>query len=299
VVGTSFAKAESRPDGVLRLIATGGRLYAFGQETIEVWSNRGTSPFPFGRDAVIPVGLLNKWAVAGAQPGWDAQVIFVAADGTVRQLNGYQPGVISPNWVQRLIEASDPANLRARVYIARGQAFWSLTGDGFTVEYNVSTGSWAQRWSYGGAAWRGGPTVWFNGQWLVGDMGSAKLLAIDSSSHFEDQDPLQWQIESGPMFGVDANVAIFRFAMGVGLATGIDPIQIDPKVEIQWSDDGGNTWSLPLQRSLGQQGQFDRVVELYRCAWAKGRISRQGRKWRLRVSDPVPVIFLGAEVGRR
>ena len=91
VDGLSFTTAESNPDGVDRLIANGGRLYALGTASIEVYSNRGTSPFPFGRDATIPVGLLNKWAVAGAQPGWDGAPIFVAADGTVRQLNGYQP----------------------------------------------------------------------------------------------------------------------------------------------------------------------------------------------------------------
>lgn len=299
VVGTSFATAQYRPDGIERLIASNGRLYVFGKESVEVWSDRGTTPFPLGRDAAIAVGLLNKWAVAGAQPGWDSQPIFVASDGTVRQLNGYDPQVISPNWVQRLIESSDPANLRARVYIARGQAIWSLTGDSFTVEYNVGTGSWVERKSYLSDTWRGGPTVWAFGKWLVGDNSSTKLAYVDPSEHFDLLQPLPMMGESAAMFGVDANTAIFRFAVGVGSATGIDPIQIRPVVEISWSDDGGNVWSEPLLRSLGQQGEYNTRIELHRCAWQKGKTSRQGRKWRWRVSDPVPVIFLGAEVGMR
>jgi hypothetical protein len=61
-------------------------------------------------------------------------------------------------------------------------------------------------------------------------------------------------------------------------------------VEISWSDDGGGTWSRPLQRTLGQQGQFGWDVRVNRT----GMTTKVGRRWRIDVADPVPFLFLGA-----
>jgi hypothetical protein len=60
--------------------------------------------------------------------------------------------------------------------------------------------------------------------------------------------------------------ADFNFVVGVGQATGADPIATDPSVGISWSDDGGMSWSQEFIRKLGRQ----------------------------KVSDPVYVAFMGA-----
>ena len=76
---------------------------------------------------------------------------------------------------------------------------------------------------------------------------------------------------------------------GVGIATGIDPVHTDPSVEISWSDDGGRTWSNPIIRALGRQAETMTRVTLLNT----GVTGVQGRRWRLDVSDPVYVGFLG------
>jgi hypothetical protein len=64
--------------------------------------------------------------------------------------------------------------------------------------------------------------------------------------------PLRLRIESGPVLdfpgGTVVGRADFYFTTGVGVATGTDPIQTDPSVEISWSDDGGVTWANPPVR---------------------------------------------------
>jgi len=75
---------------------------------------------------------------------------------------------------------------------------------------------------------------------------------------------------------------------GVGIDTGIEPIETDPKVEISWSDDGGRTWGAPVQRRLGSQGE-KLPIDVFRC----GLAGRLGRQWRLAVSDPVEVSLIG------
>jgi hypothetical protein len=77
--------------------------------------------------------------------------------------------------------------------------------------------------------------------------------------------------------------------MGVGSATGIDPIETNPEVSISWSDDGGVNWSNPVLRRLGAQGETKARLTLLNT----GLSGPQGRRWRLDVSDPVYVGFLG------
>jgi hypothetical protein len=77
--------------------------------------------------------------------------------------------------------------------------------------------------------------------------------------------------------------------VGVGQATGVDPTGTDPSVGISWSDNGGITWSQEFIRKLGRQATPQRVTML-----RTGMSGVQGRRWRLKVSDPVYVAFMGA-----
>ena len=72
--------------------------------------------------------------------------------------------------------------------------------------------------------------------------------------------------------------------------TGAVGATITPYVQLDISDDGGNTWvSLP-SRSMGLTGKYRHVVEWHRLGAARDRV------YRLRVSDPVPFYLVGAEV---
>ena len=53
----------------------------------------------------------------------------------------------------------------------------------------------------------------------------------------------------------------------------IEPIETDPVVEISWSDDGGQTYYAPIQRTLGRQEQTRQLVSLIACT---GRSSWNG-----------------------
>ncbi len=143
-------KAESNPDGLLRGMVSAQLFYAFGSASIEVLQDVGTAPFPLARQSVIPVGLIGPWAAAGGSvEGWDTDIFFVARDGTVRRLSGYQTSVVSTPDVTRDIRAvTDKNKLIASVYVMGENAFWSLSSPNWTWEYNVTTGEWHQRQSY-------------------------------------------------------------------------------------------------------------------------------------------------------
>jgi len=72
---------------------------------------------------------------------------------------------------------------------------------------------------------------------------------------------------------------------GVGLLTGQGS---DPQVMMQYSKDGGNTWSNEVWESFGQIGEYG-----VRATF--GPFGR-ARDWvfRFRVTDPVKTVFIGA-----
>jgi hypothetical protein len=298
----SLTTAESNPDGLLRGIVSGRQLFAMGPASIEVYQDAGTSPFPLSRTAVIPVGLIGTFAAAGGNEtdGWDLTPLFVAADGTVRHLRGYEPVIVSTRAVEHFIAGvEDPSTLTAYVYTFYGNSIWGIRGDGGTPkercwEYNVSTGSWHERQSQGFLTWRGHRVIRAFDRWLVGDVGSTQLRAIDATAQTEFFDPIPCRLESKIMRNFPERVAVsradFSFAQGVGIATGQDPIQVDPVVEISWSDNGGGTWSRPLRRTLGRQGEYGWDVRVNRT----GLTTKAGRRWRIDFADPVPVVFYGA-----
>jgi hypothetical protein len=290
----SFATADSDPDGLSRGTVSGGQLWLWGPASTEVWANVGTSPFPFARQSTIPVGLLSPWCIAGFGSGWDGDQIFVAQDGTVRQMHGYAPTKISTPDVERAIMGVvDKTTIHASTYSVAGHSVWVLSSPVWTWCYDVTTGEWFERQSYGMTRWRGEQSVYFANKWIVGDKSSGKLFTITESALKEDTAALIFTLESGPVKAFPQRLrvpsAYFDFTTGQGIPTG-NPDEVTPQVQIQWSHDGGATFSAAvLRRSLGQQGDYRRMPRVNRL----GRSTHHGIRFRLTFPTDVYVSFRG------
>lgn len=297
------ATAEQHPDGLLRPVPFRGYMLLCGTRSIEVWSNSGNPEgFPFSWSHTVPAGLIAQHALAGGTDEFAEILLWVADDNTVRRLDGYEPTVVSPPWLNRRIErVTDKTTLEACVYTSAGYKFWQLSCDDWTVVFNNSMGKWFERTSYLQSrsritqAFTVGDAFPNVSKWLCGDMLSGKVQEITADALTEDGEPLVWMIESLEVKDFPNRIQVaradFDIAAGVGIATGLDPIQTDPTVAISWSDDGGVTWSRPLLRKLGRQQIATRRVTVLNT----GLSGPQGRRWRLEISDPVDVMFFGAD----
>jgi hypothetical protein len=287
-----YATAESSPDGLVRAVSFGRDLLLMGGTTTEFWGNTGNATgFPFTRGPVIPVGLKTASAVAGFEVGFPDPLVWVANDNTVRRLVGYDAQIISSPTLERLIEAAGD-DIEASVYNAGGRSFWMLTGPTWTWAFDMRTGSWHERQSYGLTRWRARFGANAFGEWLTFDRDTNKMFVLDAAYRWEDTQPLIWEVRSTQDHRfpgrILVNRASFNFVTGVGRDTGIDPIETNPQVSISWSNDGGRTFGNELLRSLGSQGE-QRSIDIWRC----GLTGPNGRQWRLRCSDPVEVSLIG------
>jgi hypothetical protein len=286
--------AESDPDGLYRAVASGSDLILMGTASLEFYANAANPVgFSFNRGVVVPVGLKGPWAVAGFEPGFADTVIFACSDNSIRKMQGYTPVKISPPELDRLLEAvTDPAALVAWVYQAAGHAYWVLSGPGWTWVFDVSTGNWHERQTYGYDDWRCryGVNAW--SKWFTFDLRSGKVFELASTAKQDDGEPLVWTLRSSQSHRFPGRAVIkkasFDFETGMGIDAGISPIETEPVVRIRWSDDGGRNWGNPLTRRLGTQGE-DVAIDINNA----GLTGRKGRTWEMTISDPVEIAFFG------
>lgn len=291
---------NSSSSTLLRGVYFAQTLFLFTETTIEAWTNTANPVgFPFSRSAVIPRGLINYAAVAGYESGFAATLIFVGNDNIIYQMSGYSPVRISTSDIERRISnVANKTTLRACAYMSEGHAIWQLTCSDFTIFFDVTNSVWLERRTDGQEFSRIESSVFFASKWIVGDYATGLLGSIDANSFSEYGNTLTWSMQSLPAdkFPKRAVVARadFNFVMGVGLPPTVlpyDPVTDAPalpQVMISWSDDGGATFKMPVQRGLGAIGADETVATVLRS----GQTSRFGRVWRLEVSDPVYVGLL-------
>jgi len=133
-------------------------------------------------------------------------------------------------------------------------------------------------------------------KWLCGDRASGDVLEISATTHDETGDPLRMRVETGPLGGFPQVLRIngieLYLTKGVGIATGTDPVQTDPDVEISISRDGGTSWSPGRQIKVGRQSLTAGRVRS--ALWGQAEV--QGVRWRFDESSNVPFGFMGADM---
>lgn len=294
----SKATAESKPDTLYCSMPLGnGQLLQAGSSSIEVWGGQNDTGYMFSYIATIPRGIVGPYAIAGDADGWGKGIFLVGDDYRVSRLNGYTPEPISPAELDALIEAeTDKTLITISVFVAAGHGFVAVQGANWCWVFDTTLQTWHERQSYLRTDWRGMFPVQAFGKWLCGDKLSGNLLQINALTHSEVGNPLRMRIETGPMGAFPAPIRVngieLYLTKGVGIATGTDPVQTDPDIEISVSRDGGQTWSNPRAVKVGRQAMTDGRVRS--AIW--GQAQNQGVRWRFDESSDVPFGFMGADM---
>ena len=296
-----FATAEGSPDKLISLIVDHRELWLFGENSTEVFYNSGNPDFPFERiqGAFIEQGCAAKFSVAKM----DNSVFWLSADdrgqGMVQRAVGYQPQRISTHAVEFAIGGySRIDDAIAYTYQQEGHSFYVLTFPtaNATWVFDASTNLWHER------AWRNPDDASLNrhrsncqmafaGEVLVGDWENGNLYALDLDV-YTDNGVLM------PSIRQTAHTANGRFwqffyrlwvdmETGVGLNAGQGS---NPQVMLQWSDDGGHTWSNELWVTAGKLGAYTA-----RAVWRRLGRSRD-RVWRITITDPVKRVLIDGDV---
>lgn len=296
-----FASAEGAPDKLISLLADHRELWLFGDSSTEVFFNSGNADFPFERiqGAFIEVGCAAVHSVAKL----DNSVFWLGKDdkgqGTVWKANGYQPARISTHALETALASySQIDDAVAWVYQQEGHAFYVLNFPAAdrTWVFDAATGLWHERaWhdTYGNQRrHRGACHMAFAGENIVGDWENGNLYALDLNTATDNGDAIHRIRAAAHVADADYRNQFHRslqidMETGVGLQSGQGS---DPQAMLQWSDDGGHTWSNEHWASIGQVGKYKTRVRWRRLGRSRDRV------YRVTITDPVKVVMIGASL---
>lgn len=297
-----FASAESNHEPITRLLVNHGEIVIFKSTVTEIWRASGALDFPFARDtnAAIEQGCAAPMSAVSM----DNSVFWLGQNGDgggiVWKLNGYTPQRVSTDAIESAIaKYPDISDAQGYAYQQEGHTFYVLTfpSGNATWVFDAATQLWHQRAYLDPATGklgrhRSNAHLYFSGQHLVGDnlTGAIGILDLD---YFQDgPDPM-------PSIRAAAHIASPDYAWlahdrlqidleaGVGLNDGQGR---NPVAYLDWSDDGGKTWSNQHSARIGAQGLYANRVRFNRLGRARDRV------YRLTISDPVRRAILGASL---
>lgn len=289
---TDFTSVESSPDDLISVISDNGNVWLFGNRSAEVYQNTGNIDFPFERiaGAIIPTGCAGKFTVAK----FDNTVVWLGIDeqgqGVVWTAQGYTAKRISTQAIEVLINSADDfTDSFAWTYHEQGHIFYCLQIRGLetTLVYDGSTQNWHERMfkdpiTNTRQLHRGSCHMFFDQKNLIGDRLSGKVYHMDLAFQDDDGDE-QIRERISPHYQDEKRLISYGsfeldMEVGVGLNTGQGS---DPQIMLQYSDDGGNTWSNEIWTTIGKIGKYRN-----RAIWRRLGTGRD-RVFKVRVSDPV------------
>lgn len=283
------ATAEANPDGGVRAITRGRDLVLFGARSTEFWANTG-GEFPFSRTTANDLGC----KAAGSVVELEQTIYWVAHDGTVRALDGYQGRKVSTHPVERFIADEDhPSQLSACAWQSRGHSFYCLSGENGSWCYDASTGLWHERKSYDLSRWRVSQAVQLGDRIIAGNYASGLLYTMSPDAYDEAGSELVCTIQPAPVYASGLNVAHHRVDVdvipGTGLVSATEHLA-NPQIMIDYSDDGGENWSTQRLRSSGRAGQ--RLTRVFATRLGMSR----SRTYRISSSAAVARGFIGMTI---
>lgn len=280
----NFASAEDTPDDALAVVSHERHLYIFGKETTEIFYNSGDADFPFSRVAggVLEFGAGSANSIVAGDEG----LFCLDHKYRVRIFQGFQSQVVTPPQVEYHFNKYDTkSDAIAYTYHQEGHAFYVITfpTDNRTWAYDISTGYWHTRSSgVKGERHKSNLAVWFADKVLVGDYKDGNIYEMDLDTYTDNGDEIQG-IRAAQVIHQDRkNIFHSRFELdfeaGVGLITGQGS---DPQAMLDWSDDGGKTWSNEHWADIGAIGDYKTRTYWERLGHSKERI------YRVTISDPI------------
>lgn len=293
-----FATAESNPDGLVRVFADNGELILFGAQTTEFWGTVGSADFPFApiKGATQEFGLAARWSVCQFNSGVAALMTNSGGEVQVVFIQGYVPKPISSQELDSIINRyATVSDASFFAYNLGGHPMLqcAFPSAGKTWLYDASSGLWSEL-QYGtqGARARGEMGLNYAGKTIVADYEFGNVYNIAPDTYTDNGETIIREIVSRHIFNGNKRVPINQLyvdmEVGVGLATDQGS---DPQIMLQVSKDNGATWGTELWTTLGAMGRY-----LTRVVWRRLGLARDWT-FKLRVSDPIKVVFTFGDLG--
>lgn len=298
---------ETLPDDLVRDYVFDEVIYRCGVRSIVGWYNSGSGNPPIERlqGRIFTVGLAAIHSIAQTDQAFywlgDDHAIYRAAAGREERIS---TDAIS-NELQKHADISDSIG---NTFTIEGQNFYMLTVPAanrtFVINEALGTNGWFEL-SCGvnnpqqSSQYCVSSIISAYGQTICADYSNGSVYKLDFDTYTDNGEPLQrvrvTQSVNGDMLnakGKRVQMSCMKIIMetGVGIIEGQGD---DPRIMIEYSDDGGRTWNGGSWSRVGRLGEFTLQVEWFNLGSFYDRI------FRLSTTDPVNYSVYSATIDLR
>jgi hypothetical protein len=286
-----FAVKEGSADYINSILADNEELWLFGNDSIEIWSDVGASPFPLQR---IAGAMIREGIVAAYAPCSVGLSVCYLAGGHSGQTIAYRAQGLQPQRISTHAQEAEwnQANYRvwdavSYAYSENGHVFWVINfwNNGRTWVYDLTEGLWHER-----AGWNPATVSytkyapWYhtflpqwgqNGTHIVGDPATG-ILYQQSLNYTDDNGALIQYTRAFPhligenQFHYDHRLELL---MEMGAQTPSAPL---PVIGLDWSDDHGHTFNDTIARTMNasNSGNYTQRAAFRRLGKSRDRVYR-------------------------
>ncbi len=301
--GFDFFTPTYKPDRVKAIVAYREEIYCFGDDTIEIYINDGTTPFIRQSKTSMYCGLTARDSIAVHQSG----VFFLGKSPTggsevyKMESNYSLTPISSPSISDRLNNYVNEDAEGMVTSTTDGHIFYHLHLPALktTLVYDLTTGMWHERQSQRPSPDENGETIQdiyrgrnhttFKGMNLFGDWYSGKIFKEDGTT---DDGNIRVLKRTSSIFHNELKyVSVYRLEFDINSGFGTTTGQgVSPIMMFKYSIDGGNTFEDEELISLGTLGNYDQRVQINNLGTA--------RNWVISfsITDPIDIIVMQAVV---
>lgn len=277
----SFASAESSPDKVVGVEVDHLEAFVFGEETCEPWQNTtSASIFERNTGGVTEIGTASEFSIEKV----DNAIFWLSETkngrGAVYRMNVYQPLRISTDAIEGMLTGVELEQATAFSLDYEKSNLYCLNVPGLdtTLVYDTFAGQWHE-WAelVNGATTKHRATchMYAFGHNLVG-ADNGKIYRLSKTAHTNAGAPLLRE-RTMPISATQGRdrIKFSEFWLDCERGTGA-------QVQMQYSVNGGKTWSAWKSRTAGEIGDYDKLMRWRRISSGRDVV------FRVRCTDNAP-----------
>ena len=290
------ATAEGDPDNLIAVKAIPGQLLLMGNLTTEPYYNaQFPQGFVFGRtgQGYVNMGLAARWSAQIIE----SSVYCLAKNsegvyGILRSSGGAPQKISTPALDYKISQYATISDAIAWTFTDEGHSYYVITfpTGNATWVYDVSAAMWSEWRSSGLVRFKASYHMSLNNKHIIGDSTTGKLYRLTLDKYDDNGDKVdkirttQYIHQTGQE--ITWNSLWLDIEVGQGMTGGQGE---DPYMIMQYSDDGGKTWSDERMASLGKLGEYVTQVK-----WNRLGSAPNGRAFKFTVTDSIKLVIIGA-----
>lgn len=323
--GLDYSSADASPDNTVAIISDQRVVWLFGEKSIEIYRNDGSTPWVRLEGAYIERGTKSPASVVKM----DNCIFFLGDNGVVYRTSGYTIQRESSHAIEFEFLRGDVSGARAYSYTNEGHVFYVLTIPAInrTIVFDVASGLWHERSHSVHGQHNGNCYAQCYGKHLIGDFQSGNIFVMDMDAYTDDGDKIVREAIAPVLHpkGIKALSTMYGLEIDIDTVSPFPRKEVDysgsliqkegftgaflledgsywlsevlldsvaftqsPVVKMQWSDDGLNTWSNERFKPFGDMKLKRRRVKF----GPMGQYLQ--RHIRIMIDDPVPIRISGA-----